>query len=152
MRFERSDSPVFGSKLFSRNDINARLKFTRAMDAGAFLARLWAHFGPASPRDAGFEYHLRDRETGLTFTAYAGPSGPSYGGDLMQRNALRRVIAALEELLETTEPVDCAIAYLAEVEYGGGIHVLGWKNGTSFDVLDRRQKKPGAVERRSPRA
>jgi hypothetical protein len=150
MRFKRAPSQVLGAKLYSRRDVNARLDVESAMDRGKFLGRLWAHFGPASARDGGFEYHLRDLQTNLDFTAYAGPRGPSYGGELDQRPALRQVLEALDELLESTVPADCAIEYAADRDYGGGKWVLGCKDGRSFDVPDRRSRRvPHRIERRA---
>jgi hypothetical protein len=153
MRFKRAPAQILGSKLFHRRDVNSRLTIDRAVDRGEFLAKLWAHFGPPSPRDGGFEYFVRDPETNLVFTAYSGPRGPSYGGDAEQRFALRRVLEAFEEVLEQTKPVDCAIEYVADREYGGGKWVQGWKDGRSFDVPDRRNRPRGSVhvERRSQR-
>jgi hypothetical protein len=140
------------SKLFTRREVNSRLTIDRSMDRGEFLGRLWACFGPALPRDGGFEYYVRDRETNLDFTAYSGTRGPTYGGDAEQRFALRRVVEAFEEMLEQTKPVDCAIEYAAESEYGGGKWVVGCKDGRSFDVPDRRNRpRTMHVERRSQR-
>ena len=149
MRFKRSPAQILGSKLFSRRDVNSRLTIDRAMDRGEFLARLWAHFGPAAPRQGGFEYYVRDQETNLDFVAYVGPRGPSYGGDLEHRFALRAVIEAFEEMLEYTKPIDCAMEYTAESDYGGGTWVIGCKEGRSFDVPDRRNRRRERVERRA---
>ena len=153
MRFKRAPSQILGSKLFSRRDVNSRLTVDRALDRGAFLGRLWSQLGPAASRDGGFENYVRDQESGLDFVAYSGPSGPAYAGAIDQRFALRRVIEAFEDLLEQTSPADCAIEYTAERDYGGGKWVLGWKDGRSFDVPDRRNRRGSApVERRSHRA
>jgi hypothetical protein len=153
MRFKRAPSQILGSKLFSRRDVNSRLTVDRAMDRGAFLGRLWALFGPALPRHGGFEYYLRDRDTNLDFIAYSGPHGPTYGGDPDQRHLLLRVVEALDELLEQTKPVDCAMEYVSEVDYGGGKWVVGCKDGRAFDVPDRRNRKSTSQpERRAVRA
>lgn len=153
MRFRRAPSQILGPKLFSRREVNSRLTVDRAMDRGDFLARLWTQFGPAASRDGGFEYYVRDQETNLEFIAYSGPSGPSYGGELDQRFVLRRVIEAFEEMLEKSKPADCAIEYAAAADYGGGKWVLGCKDGRSFDVPDRRNRRGSSpVERRSHRA
>ena len=121
------------------------------MDRGAFLAKLWALLGPASVRQGGFEYCVRDCETGLELIAYCGMHGPSYGGDIDRRGELLRVLEAFEQVLDDTPAIECAVTYTAEADYGGGMRVLGWKDGRSFDVEDRRDRKP-AVERRAPRA
>jgi hypothetical protein len=150
MRFKRAPSQILGSKLFGRRDVNSRLTIDRAVDRGAFLAKLWAQLGPPSPRDGGFEYYVRDSETGMEFVAYSGASGPAYGGALEQRFELRRVLEAFEDVLEQTAPINCAIEYTAQRDYGGGKWVLGCKDGRSFDVPDRRNRRgPSAVERRS---
>jgi hypothetical protein len=153
MRFKRAPAQILGSKLFHRRDVNSRLTIDRAVDRGEFLARLWTLFGPPTRRDGGFEYFVRDLETNLDFTAYAAARGPCYGGEAEQRFELRRVIEAFEELLEQTQPVDCAIDYSADREYGGGKWVVGYKDGRSFDVPDRRSPSRGSipVERRSQR-
>ena len=150
MRFKRAPAQILGSRLFSRRDVNSRLTVDRSMDRGVFLSKLWALLGPASSRTGGFEYYVRDQETGLDFIAYAGPRGPAYSGDPEQRFALRRVLEAFEELLEQTRAVECTIEYTAEADYGGGTWVLGFKGGHSFDLPDRRNRRPTQqVERRT---
>lgn len=90
--------------------------------------------GPfADPRDDGFYYDLRDRETGRGFSAYSGASGPSYGGPIHGGDALRPVLEDFERLLDATEPVDCELTYSADDEYGGGKRVVGYRDGKSFD-------------------
>jgi hypothetical protein len=145
-RFERIAQAYPGLKLFGRDEVNPRLAFEDAMDPGAFLARLWAHFGPASERDSGFLYHLHDRTTGLGFTAFSGGSGPGYAGDHDQRDAYRPVLEAFEQMLDATTPVDCEHAYVAEVEHGGGTHVIGFAGGASF--LREGKAAPAAPRRR----
>src|SRR5687767_10319006 len=125
MRFERAKQPSLGAKLFSRSDVNPALDMRDALDLGAFLGRLWAHFGPAKPSDDGFTYYLRDRETGIAFSAYSGASGPSYGGDDADEDILRPAIVELEKLLAKTKPVDCQIAYTLDIDYGGAQCVVG---------------------------
>jgi hypothetical protein len=148
MRFERS-SLVTGGKLFSRNEVNPRLRYEQSLDRATFLGLLWAHFGPATPRDGGFEYHVRDRESGIAFTAFCGPNGPSYGGELSRRFALRPVLEAFERMLDATQPVNCSIVYAAEIEYGGGLRVLGWREGRAFDIPDRRAQRYALKDRRA---
>lgn len=149
MRFERSPSHVVGSKLFSRHEVNSRLRFEQSLDRATFLGLLWAKLGAAGPRDGGFEYHVRERDSGLAFTAYCGPSGPSYAGDPVWRLALRPVIEAFERTLDATTPVDCSIVYAAEIDFGGGIRVLGIRNGQPFDIADRRGQRYALKERRA---
>lgn len=133
-RFRVDQVPGFGGKLFSRSDVNPRLGFEEAMDPGIFLAHLWALFGPARPVDDGFCYDLVDGRTGLRFSAYSGPSGPSYAGGLGNEARLKPVLEAFEALLEGTKPVDCEIAYAADIEYGGGRRKIGFESGASFDL------------------
>jgi hypothetical protein len=152
MRFKRAPGQILGSKLFTRREVNSRLTADQAMDRGAFLGRLWALFGPAATRHGGFEYYVRDLETSLDFIAYSGPKGPCYGGAPDQRALLLRSIEALDELLERTNPVDCAMEYVAELDYGGGKWVVGCKDGRSFDVPDRRDRRiTDQIERRASR-
>lgn len=149
MRFRRASVQLLGSKLFSRRDVNSRLTIDGAMNRGVFLAKLWALLGPAASRTGGFEYYVHDQETNLAFVAYVGPRGPAYGGDPEHRVALRRVVEAFEDVLEQTQAVDCTIEYQADPEYGGGTWVLGYKDGRSFDLPDRRNRPPsGQIERR----
>jgi len=132
MRFARSKSHVWGHKLVSRGG-----------EPGDFLGRLWAHFGAPDPRDDGFEYSLVDHETGLSLTAYAGASGPSYGGS--DAEALRPVVTALEQLLDATQPIDCEHAFTADSEYGGGTWVIGCRNGHAFSESRDDRTPPSAA-------
>ena len=151
MRFRRT-TPLLGARLFTRREVNTRLGIERALDRGEFLARLWSLFGRPQPRQGGFEYYIRDTETNLTFIAYAGRKGPCYGGEIEERASLRRVIEAFERLLDETAPVNCALEYEPETEFGKGTWVLGCHNGRTFDVADRRQdKRVSLVERRAGR-
>lgn len=139
MRFARATEHVWGHKLFSRREVGA----TPDLDAGAFLARLWALFGPPAACDDGFEYSLVDGETGLAFTAYSAASGPSYGGH--DAAALRPVIVALEALLAETQPIECEHAYTLDVDYGGGTRVIGWREGASFAEMRDSRTPPSAA-------
>jgi hypothetical protein len=152
MRFKRSPSQLIGSRLFTRRELNSRLDIDAAMDRGAFLGRLWGLFGKPSPRVGGFEYFLRDSETELDFIAYVGPHGPCYGGDLAHRPALRPVLEAFELLLVSSRAVPCAIEYTAEHEHGGGMWVLGYRDGKAFHLPDRRNRRGAPrIERRTAR-
>ncbi|HTL32268.1 MAG TPA: hypothetical protein VL326_04045, partial [Kofleriaceae bacterium] len=75
MRFRRTKQ-LLGARLFTRREVNARLPIERSLDRGEFLARLWAVLGRPQSRKGGFEYYIRDSETGLEFIAYAGRKGP----------------------------------------------------------------------------
>ncbi len=152
MRFKRAPSQLIGSRLFTRRELNSRLNVDEAIDRGAFLGRLWGLFGKPSPRFGGFEYFLRDTETALDFIAYVGPHGPCYGGDPAQRNALRPVLEAFDAMIARSRAVSCAIEYTPDRELGRGTWVLGYRDGKSFDLPDRRNRKGAArVERRQAR-
>lgn len=151
MRYRRA-FPLLGARLFTRREVNARLTIERCLDRGEFLGRLWALFGSPQKRQGGFEFFIRDTETNLSFSAYVGPKGPCYGGEIEQRGELRRVIEAFEELLDATAPVDCSLEYEPETEFGRGTWIMGYRAGRSFDVPDRRQQpRVVLVERRSER-
>jgi len=148
MRFKRSPSQLIGSRLYTRRELNSRLDTVAITDRGAFLGRLWGLFGKPSHRPGGFEYFLTDTKTGLEFIAYIGPHGPCYGGDLAQRAPLRSVLEAFEALIESSRAVPCAFEYTAE--YGGEKWVVGYRDGRSFDLPDRRNRKaPPRVDRRA---
>jgi len=152
MRFKRSPSQIVGSRLFTRRELNSKLNVDEAIDRGVFLGRLWGLFGKPSPRFGGFEYFLRDADTGLEFIAYVGPHGPCYGGDPAQRHALRPVLEAFDAMIARSRATPCAIEYTSDREHGGGTWVLGYRDGRSFDLPDRRNRKHGArVERRHAR-
>lgn len=145
-RFERTTTPALGSKLFSRREVNPRLALRDAAEPASFLARLWALFGPAEPSDGGFTYSLRDRETGLVFSAYSGASGPSYGGAHQQLGALKPVVEALEQLLDATTPADCELTFTADIEYGGAEVAIGWRNGKPFAESRDRRTAPASAQ------
>ena len=150
MRFQRSPNQIVGPKLYSRRDVSPQLPADQVIDRGGFLARLWRHFGPPHARVGGFEYYVRDQETGLELSAYAGLQGLCYGGNLDDRHALKPVLVAFEELLERTLPANCAYSYTAKPEFGGGTWVAGCDGGRSFDMPDRRARRaPRRVERRA---
>src|SRR4051794_5253615 len=96
-RFERAEGGG-GARIASREESRAEL-----------LGRMWALFGPPDAAvDGGFEYGLRDRDTGLRFEVYAGPTGPAYGGPPAKHERLAPVIEAFEQLLDRTPLADCA--------------------------------------------
>jgi hypothetical protein len=140
-RFERLTQPVFGSKVCNRDEANASLTPEQARSLGEFLGRLWARFGPAEPIDDGFSYSVRDRKTGLTFTAYSGPSGPAYGGGLPEQRRLMPVLKAFERWLCEAEPVDCAI----ERESDFGPFRAGFRNGRAFEESIALGPDPGTA-------
>lgn len=139
-RFEAADPhQVGGSKIFCRGDVNPGLG-DRAMVPGDFLGRLWAHFGPARPRDNGFTYAIRDRLTGLGFEAYSGASGPAYGATGKAED-YRSLLELFEAELTRTEPVECSIDYQPDIDYGTGMCRLGVRSGKPFDEPVRAATK-----------
>jgi hypothetical protein len=104
-RFERDDKYPTGAKV--RNRAGAAGGDDRP---GDFLGRLWGLFGPPDSVDgAGFTYNLRDRWTGLRFSAYWGASGAAYAGAPTDAEPLRPVLQAFDELLDRTAPADCVL-------------------------------------------
>jgi hypothetical protein len=83
----------------------------------------------------------RAPETGVLFTAYSGPTGPSYGAAVTKRKLLPSV-RALEELLAATRPVDCALEVPREIEYGGGSVRIGVNKGKPFEE-EKRARRAG---------
>lgn len=145
-RFERFEGSIGGTKIASRGEVYPDSSAAEeARIPALFMAKLWALFGPATAIDGGFAVPIQDRETGLRFRAYSGPSGPSYGGRWQEREALLPVIRALEQLLDRTDPVDCQLKIAVDVEYGGGALVIGVDGGEPFER--RAVKRRAAVER-----
>ncbi len=130
-RFERV-VPVFemNRREFKRDGrIRHRVNLQKTNDIGDFLSRLWALFGPPDDiQPEGYTYVLRDRETGLTFSAYCAGSGPAYGGSQEEAAALEPVLDAFDALLQHTAPADCEI----EFETDFGVYKTGANNGIPF--------------------
>lgn len=141
-RFERvAPNHDLDDVQFTRSEVSPTLSAKAAADAGAFLGRLWTHFGPATSRDHGFSYHLRDRSTEIRFTARASASGPGYAGT-DEAADLRPVLEDLERMLVKTKPADCEIAYTMEIDYGGAQRVIGCKRGRSFARVHDTRTSP----------
>jgi hypothetical protein len=122
-RFERASGGM-GAKIANREESRA-----------AFLGRLWTLFGPPdSIADGGFTYGVRDRDTGLEFSAYAGPTGPAYGGPLAHRDQLAPVIEAFDRLLDQTPLSDCTL----EVPVEEGHDVIGVEHGKPYERNERQ--------------
>ena len=66
------------SKIYARGDLLPKATVQQQFDEGDFLGRLITLFGP---RDDHM-WVLRHKKTGQIITAYAGASGPAYGGVL----------------------------------------------------------------------
>jgi hypothetical protein len=126
-RFERASGGM-GALITNREESRA-----------AFLGRLWTLFGaPDEVGESGFVYGLRDRDTGLLFEAYAGPSGPAYGGPIFQRDELAPVIEAFDRLLDQTPLSDCTL----EIPLEEGRDVIGVENGVPFE-----RHEPATIDR-----
>jgi hypothetical protein len=82
LRFQRlGEGAAGGVKIATRRQANAGLSSAQAADANAFLALLQVRLGAPDKRgDVMFSYSVRDVLTGVEFEAYAGASGPAYGG------------------------------------------------------------------------
>jgi hypothetical protein len=145
MNFKPSATFAGGSKLFSRTDVNPRLDFHAGMDVADFLGRLWRLFGPASPRDDGFSYNIEHVPSGRSFEAYSGASGPSYGGDYRDSDALKPILVELEALLDATAPADCEFELELDIDYGGGRITIGCKDGKPFRRAVPRSPVTGAT-------
>lgn len=95
-----------------------------------FLGRLWALFG--RPNDQilnGFGWVLRDQELGLVVTAYSAGTGPSFGANRSDEQALQS-IAALEALVNDAKPVDCRVKFFDE--YSSCDITIGIEGGRHF--------------------
>jgi hypothetical protein len=129
VRFE-PDPSVEGDKIRNR---------ARDAPVGDFLGRLWTLFGPPrSIDDSGFTYGVRDRQTGLRFTAYSGPSGPAFGGSPKEVRKLAPVLDAFEDLLERTPLSDCSI----EIPTSTRRVMIGVENGAPFSKTVHDKPQP----------
>jgi hypothetical protein len=102
-----------GAKIAARRDVNPALSFKESMDEHRFHHALESRFGPSDPPgDLEFSYTFRDEKTGKEFVAYAGASGPAYGGEpddyeqlpdgsYRLRDDVRAILAAFDAWLET---------------------------------------------------
>jgi hypothetical protein len=141
-RFERVPTEYGGEDVFfTRSEVSPKLSAKEAADPGAFLGRLWHHFGEASPTSDGFEYYLRDRSTGFRFKAYLGAGGPGYAGT-GEEHVLRPLLEELERTLVKTKLVDCEISYRLDIDYGGAQQVIGCKRGRSYQLVRDTRTPP----------
>jgi hypothetical protein len=100
----------------------------RSTSLTEFLGRLWALFGPPTGDNGkGFEYWLRDTQTGEHLEAYSAASGPSFGNAHGTRD---ESVDALEALINATAPLDCRCV----VDYGHS--VIGIAHGEHFYETD----------------
>lgn len=132
LRFALAGRSYFpGAKVFSRMEL---LGSPEASDPLLFLGKLTALYGPPTAIiDGGFAYAIDDSACGLRFTAYSGPSGPSYGADpASDREQIGASVRAFEDLLATVQPVDCAIEITEEIDYGGARVRTGLRDGRPF--------------------
>jgi len=127
-RFELAeDKSAYGTSLFKNREINNPKIFI-----GDFLSKLWSLYGkPESIFYEGFSYTIRDKETGVIFTAYCSGSGPAYGGFQKDFENLNLIITDFEELLLTTPNADCEI----EFETDFGVMKCGSEDGKPYNVI-----------------
>lgn len=79
-RFERRATPISGTKLCGRREVNPELSVEESFDEELFRGLLEDVFGSVEEQDYGFTISIIDTETQTKFKAYSGPSGPAYGG------------------------------------------------------------------------
>jgi hypothetical protein len=118
-----------GGKLRNRHGPAGSVPW-RSDDPGDFLARIWTLVGPPDAIEHdGFAYRMRDRQSGLSFSAYSGASGPAYAGARRDAAALASVLDDFDLLLDATPLADCLI------EYGSGIGrvQVGASHGRPFE-------------------
>lgn len=128
-RFVRPKEGVPGGprKSFPRGDVMADKAL--ALDEGDFLSKLWEILGaPDYVGEHGFEYWIKDTETGVCFSACSGGSGPSYGA-LEGGGDYQKAAADFEELLDRAERKDCRLQFNSDY----GIVTTGAKNGRTFN-------------------
>lgn len=129
-RFEKGGTDIRGGKLRNRYDLAGGAP-GRSDAPGDFLARLWTLLGPPDEvGDEGFAYRLRDRETGVSFTAYSGASGPAYGGARRDAAVLAPVLDDFDRLLDATPLADCSVEYGS----GPGRVRVGASGGRPFEL------------------
>ena len=123
-RFERLPELLLGSKIRNWH------KAYETNGTAEFLSRIWSFYGP--PDEITYEgfmyYGFLDKQTGLKFSAYKGPSGPAYGGFYEASNALEAVLNDFDTLLNSASLVDCEV----EFETDFGIYRVGVHNGQPF--------------------
>ena len=87
-------------------------------DAGNFLCRLWALYGPPPGLpDDGFRYVLRDTKLGYVLVAYLDARGPSLGAVITDEEGHRigdedRIARSVDDLvarIDATRPIDCEL-------------------------------------------
>lgn len=75
-----SSTPVSGTRLCHRHEVNSELSPDEARDEDAFRQLLEDAFVSVRDQDYGFTISIVDTETQVKFKAYSGPTGPAYGG------------------------------------------------------------------------
>lgn len=119
------------------NDRNVEYEFiqygeirNQSAPIGDLLSRLWGHFGePQSILFEGFIYNIKYKNTGLSFIASFGASGPVYLGEQQNVEKLEPIVESFEKFLDTSPNVDCEI----EIDTDFGIYLCGASNGIPYD-------------------
>lgn len=127
-RFERADN----HNISSTSKLKSRAMKNPSSMIGDFLSRLWQLFGePLSVSYEGFDYIIKDTDSGMIFTAYSAGSGPAYGGKGDNKEQLIPIIEIFDKMLDAVIPADCEIRF----ENDFGTMVSGAKDGVPFDKM-----------------
>lgn len=124
--FERvNDSLAEGTSLILNREME-----NKSAPIGDFLSRLWTLYGkPNEIEYEGFAYTIRDKNSGLIFTAYSAGSGPAFGGKQEFAEKLKPIISRFNQQLQHIVSADCEI----KIETDYGILKAGSKNGIPYD-------------------
>ena len=84
-RFKRLEKEtVLGFKIADRKNVNQMLSFDEACNSKKFLLGLKMLFGePDKVGDGRLSYSVHDNITDVSFEAFVGNGGPSYGGGII---------------------------------------------------------------------
>lgn len=118
-RFQRSDEVVLGQKV--RN--------WRGDSPGGFLGVLWSLLGPPDEVADGFTYYIHDRDSGLHFRAYLGPSGPAFGTRPPYLPAIGPVLDEFEDVLDSLPLAECCVRMDGELS----LYEVGVEGGQPFE-------------------
>jgi hypothetical protein len=111
------------------------------------LGRMWTLFGAPQIDEGQFRWTIQDRESGLGFEVYSGASGPAYGGARGEEKRLAPVLAAFDQLLDSTPLTDCKI----EIPTEDDKLEIGIARGKPFERQVQRPSR-GSPERTAQRA
>ncbi|MHC1684234.1 MAG: hypothetical protein AB6733_14965 [Clostridiaceae bacterium] len=134
-RFERINSNEIGGAGISvgRYELQEESEINNDCYIGEFLSKMWAIYGEAEVIYEGFQYSLKDKETGLIFHAGFANFGPGYLGFTDDFEKIKSVAEEIEKLIKDVEPADC------ELDTDFGPFIAGAKDGIPYD-------RPGIME------